>query len=132
MSESFLDSIRKEFQDLAATGSHPISGTDGLQSDSDRFPLDMFCKTRLESYRREQDLFSILIFASAGSAFILTIMEHDLSPGRVPYVGNPRPETLAIIKDPTLTTVIQRLIHSIIDRPYFAELNGCLSGYFHQ
>lgn len=126
MSESFLDAIRKELQGLADTRAHLLSGSDGVQNDSDRPQLDMFCKTRLESYRREQDLFSVLVFALSGSTSILTIVEHDLSRGRVPDVGNPQPEKLAVVKDKTSTTIMQGLINSIIDRSYFAELNGCL------
>ena len=53
-------------------------------------------------------------------------MEHDLSPGRVPVFRNPRPEKLAVVKDLTSTTIVQGLTSSIINRPYFAELNGCL------
>ncbi|KFZ21496.1 hypothetical protein V502_02929 [Pseudogymnoascus sp. VKM F-4520 (FW-2644)] len=126
MSESFLDAIRKELQGLADTRAHLLSGSDGVQNDSDHPQLDMFCKTRLESYRREQDLFSVLVFALSGSTSILTIVEHDLSRGRVPDVGNPQPEKLAVVKDKTSTTIMQGLINSIIDRSYFAELNGCL------
>ncbi|OBT82510.1 hypothetical protein VE02_09760 [Pseudogymnoascus sp. 03VT05] len=126
MSESFLDAIRKELQGLADTRAHLLSGSDGVQNDSDHPQLNMFCKTRLESYRREQDLFSVLVFTLSGSTSILTIVEHDLSRGRVPDVGNPQPEKLAVVKDKTSTTIMQGLINSIIDRSYFAELNGCL------
>lgn len=99
---------------------------DGIRNDSHHPQLDMFCKRRMENYRREQDLFSVLVFASAGSTSILTIVEHDLSPGRVPDFGDPRPEKMAVVKDPTASTFIQGLTNSIINRPGFAELNGCL------
>lgn len=100
-----------------------LSGGDGVQNGP---RLDMFCKTHLDSYRKEHDVFSVLVFALAGSTSILTIVEHDLSRGRVPDVRNPQPKKLAVVKDPTLTTIMQGLINSIIDRSYFSELNGCL------
>ena len=125
-SAPFLDSIREEVQNLAATRACPFLDSNGLQNDSDLPLLDIHCKTRLESNCREQDMFSILVFASASSTSILTIVEHDLSPGHVPDVGNPRLEKLAVVKDPTSITIVQGLINSIIDRPYFAELNGCM------
>ncbi|KAL8790119.1 MAG: hypothetical protein Q9213_000821 [Squamulea squamosa] len=126
ISESLLAGIRTELQDLAATRAHPTSDSDGLQTDSDYPRLDTLCKPRLESYRREQDLFSVLVFTSACSTSILTIVEHDLSSGRVPHFGIPRSEELTVIRDLTLTTSIQGLISYVMKRPSFAELNGCL------
>ena len=65
------------------------------------------------------------MFASASSHFVLSIAERDLSPGDVPHPGHLKVEKLAIVKDPTYTTVIQRIANSIITRPNFVGLDGC-------
>lgn len=105
MSKCFLDNIPKVLERQKRDGNHYTG-------------LGSICQERLESYGREQGLFSALVFASAGSTSILTIMEHGF--------GVTFSEKMAVVKDQALTATIQGLIDSIMSNPYSVELSGCL------